>query len=367
MGKLKLGIIFGGRSGEHEVSLQSAKNIVESVDREKFEPVLIGIDKAGGWFLFDEGNYLLNPEDPAKIRMSMPAASAAILPVPGSGLSIFRENNVERMLLDVVFPVIHGTFGEDGTLQGLLELAEIPYVGPDVLGSAACMDKITTKRILRDSGFDVAEFVELRTGDFESGNDAVELVEDNLHYPVFVKPANLGSSVGISKAKDRDGLTGALKTAFQFDVKVLVEEFVKGREIEVAVLGNDNPSASIAGEIIPQHEFYTYEAKYLDEKGARLDAPAKIDDELSNRMRQEAIRAFLVSGCSGMARIDYLWDEENTRLVVNEINTIPGFTKISMYPRLWDLTGIPYGELIEKLALFGMERMRAKKQLRRAL
>ena len=359
--KIRVGILFGGRSAEHEVSLQSAKNIIDAIDRNKYEVVLIGIDKKGQWHLNEQSRFLLpstQPELPA-----LPETGENLALVPGMQNEQLVALSGEQRLgsLDVIFPVLHGPFGEDGTVQGLLKLANIAFVGAGVLGSAVGMDKDVMKRLLRDAGIPVARFIAI------SRNAATEADFDyargQLGLPLFIKPANLGSSVGIHKVKDRQGFETALRDAFNYDNKILIEECINGRELECSVLGNDSPIASVPGEILPRHEFYSYEAKYLDENGAVLEIPAKLPSEISERICQLAIKTFLVLCCEGMARVDFFL-RNGKEIIVNELNTIPGFTRISMYPKLWEATGISYSELIDKLIELGIERFEREKRLK---
>jgi D-alanine-D-alanine ligase len=355
MGKLRVGVIFGGRSAEHEISLLSARNVVEALDPEKYDVILIGIDKSGRWFLTDKKNLASLTVETGK---PLPAFSSTGTPLsvrPGAAFSSTNgdEQSLNLPPLDVVFPVLHGQLGEDGAIQGLFRILDIPFVGPSVLGSAIGMDKDVAKRLLRDAGIGVARFVTVphsrhRTITFQS-------LSEELGLPLFVKPANLGSSVGVSKVTSAAELDRALDEAFRYDTKVLVEEFVKGREIEVSVLGNEEPIASVAGEIIPSHEFYSYEAKYLDAEGARLVIPAKLDPERIKEAERLALRTFECLCCEGMARVD-MFLTENGSLLINEINTIPGFTAISMYPKLWEASGIPYAKLIDRLIQLAIDR-----------
>lgn len=361
MKKINVGILFGGKSTEHEVSLQSAKNIIEAIDQEKYDVTLIGIDKKGRWYLNDESQFLLNGDNPRQIALNKMVTNVAL--VPGSQgqqlVCTYDKSPIEA--IDVIFPVLHGPYGEDGTVQGLLKLANIPFVGAGVLGSAIGMDKDVAKRILRDAGIPIAKFLVYYSWEQERINFAAAVAE--LGLPLFVKPANAGSSVGVSKVKNEAEFINAIKTAFEFDNKVLIEESVVGREIECAVLGNEQPIASAVGEIIAQQEFYSYEAKYLDENGAILEIPAKISADTVKEVQKVAVRTFQVLCCEGMARVDFFLTEDN-RLVVNEINTIPGFTKISMYPKLWQISGIPYRELIDRLIQLALARHQREQRLR---
>jgi len=390
MKKLRVGILFGGRSGEHEVSLLSAASVFKAIDQNKYEVVPIGITKDGRWLTSADAERLLTGkplEHERHLRAGDPEAtpSAAVLqngeavvvpPEPhksGTSMMPFQTNAPARRAsdrainIDVIFPVLHGTFGEDGTIQGLLELADIPYVGAGVLGSAAGMDKDIMKSLFRAAGLPIVKHVTVLRSEWElSPNKVQKLVESKLRYPVFVKPANLGSSVGISKARNRKELGAAIKKAARFDRKIVIEEGVggkkhKAREIECSVLGNDRPEASVPGEIVPSTEFYDYSAKYLDE-GSQLIIPAKLTKVETKKIQQLALAAFKAVDCSGLARVDFLMDPKSRKIYVNEINTMPGFTSISMYPKLWAATGVSYPELIERLIHLGMERHAEKKK-----
>lgn len=357
--KNRVGILFGGRSAEHEVSLLSAKNVIAALDRDRFEPVLIGIDKNGGWHLHEEASFLLNATDPKLISLNKAADDLAI--VPGNATSQLIGMNLKKPLgmVDVVFPVLHGTFGEDGTVQGLLKLLDIPFVGPSILGSAVGMDKDVMKRLLRDAGLPIGKFLVLHRE--VSNQPSYEAVAKELGEVVFVKPANAGSSVGVSKAKNASEFNKAVHEAFIFDRKILVEEYIKGREIECAVLGNSDPKASIPGEIIPTHEFYSYEAKYIDENGAAAEIPAKLSAAATKKVQELSIKTFKALDCEGMGRVDCFVTEDE-KIYINEINTIPGFTKISMYPKLWEASGLSYDKLITRLIEYAFERFQEEKK-----
>ena len=387
MTKLRVGILFGGRSGEHEVSLLSAASVLKAIDTTKYEVVPIGITKDGRWLTAEHAERLLEGEgrhlragDPDTTPGAAVLASGAAVVVPPepshreSGLAPFQTDatNLRRAAdrainVDVIFPVLHGTFGEDGTIQGLLELADIAYVGAGVLGSAAGMDKDVMKSLFRSAGLPIVKHVTiLRSGWEREQKKLQKLIEGKLKYPVFVKPANLGSSVGISKAHDRNELGLAIDEAAKFDRKIVIEEGVggkkhKAREIECSVLGNDDPKASVAGEIVPIKEFYDYDAKYLDE-GSQLLIPAKITKPEMKKVQALAVSAFQAVDCSGLARVDFLMDPKTRRIYVNEINTMPGFTAISMYPKLWAASGVSYSELIDRLIQLGIERHEDKKR-----
>jgi D-alanine-D-alanine ligase len=355
--KLRVGVLFGGRSGEHEVSLTSAASLLKVLDPAKYEVVPIGITREGRWLVGSAVDELLpdilkhgKPVTPAVVP-----GEAQLLPLGATG----SAGEVPPQV-DVIFPVLHGTFGEDGTVQGLLELAGIPYVGAGVLGSAAGMDKDVMKRLFRDAGLPVVPWVPLLRSEWEREPARVrQRIEKGLGYPLFVKPANLGSSVGISKVTRRRELAVALDLAAQYDRKILVEKAVEAREIECSVLGNDCPEASVPGEVIPVNEFYDYEAKYLKE-GSQLIIPAQLTARQAKQVQELAIGAFQAIDGAGMARVDFLLDRKTGKVFVNEINTIPGFTPISMYPKLWEASGIPYPQLVDRLIELALERHREK-------
>ncbi len=394
MQKLRVGVLFGGRSGEHEVSLLSATSVLNAIDKSKYDVVPIGITKEGRWVTASHAERLLKgtpaeAPDARHLRAGDPetTSAAAVLargegvvvpPMPGqnhSSLMPFETDArdlraaVDPVDVDIIFPVLHGTFGEDGTIQGLLELADIAYVGAGVLGSAAGMDKDVMKRLFRDAGLPIVKHVTiLRSAWREQPRKARKLIEEKLRYPVFVKPANLGSSVGISKVHDAGELAAAMDEAAKFDRKLVIEEGVggkkaKAREIECSVLGNDKPIASVAGEVVPIKEFYDYNAKYLDE-GSELIIPTKVTKTKMKEIQRLAIAAFQAVDCSGLARVDFLMDPRSQKMYVNEINTLPGFTSISMYPKLWAASGIAYPELIDRLIQLGLERHAEKKENR---
>jgi len=315
---IKVGILYGGKSAEHEISLLSAKNIYDAIDRTKFEPVLVKIEKSGKWQMTD----------------------------------VFQ--------FDVIFPMLHGPYGEDGTIQGFLKLADIPFVGPGVLGSAVGMDKDIMKRLFRDAGIPIGKFLTVKS--HEKPMSFAE-TEAALGSPFFIKPVNMGSSVGISKVRNEAEYIAAVKEAFQYDTKIIIEEFIPGREIECAVLGNEEPAASLPGEIIPSHDFYSYDAKYLDEKGASLQIPAKLDDGTIKRIQELAVKVFQVLCCEGLSRVDFFL-KANGEIIVNEINTMPGFTKISMYPKMWEICGVSYTELITRLIELAISRFKKERELK---
>jgi D-alanine-D-alanine ligase len=346
MRKLRVAIIFGGRSAEHEVSLQSARNVIESLNKDRYEPVLIGIDKEGRWFLNENSIKLLNAADPKLIRLSNSKNEIALTPNGAGSNLINLGNNAVIGKLDVIFPVLHGPFGEDGTIQGLAKLANLPCVGAGILGSSVGMDKDVMKRLLRDAGITIGRFVTLT--ETTKNKHSYKTLSEKLGQVLFVKPANLGSSVGISKVRNEKEYDEAVKLAFGYDLKIVVEEEIKGREIECAILGNENPKASFPGEVIPHTDFYSYEAKYIDDNGAGLDIPAKLPEHLVKKVQEVAIATFKALECLGLARVDVFLTEDE-KVIVNEINTIPGFTRISMYPKLWEESGISYTKLVDTL------------------
>ncbi|MCE2440403.1 MAG: D-alanine--D-alanine ligase [Candidatus Latescibacteria bacterium] len=361
--KIRVGVLFGGRSAEHEVSLESARNVVEAIDNRKYHIVLIGIDRGGTWRLSAPSR--LYVEDAGSALPALTAGDAdddvTLVPQESGGAHLVRSSDNQRLdALDVVFPVLHGPYGEDGTVQGMLKLADLPFVGAGVLGSAVAMDKDVMKRLLREAGIPTPDFLAF----FRScGKIDFDAVVRRLGLPVFVKPANMGSSVGVSRVDDRKTFVDALELAFQYDDKILTEADAGGREIEVSVLGNDEPIASVPGEIIPHHDFYTYEAKYIDENGAGLVIPADLPDATVHRVQALAIRAFNALCCEGMARVDCFLRGED-EVLINEINTIPGFTRISMYPKLWEASGISRTELVDRLIRLAFERHGREQRLR---
>jgi len=360
--RLRIGVIFGGRSGEHEVSLVSATSIINSLDREKYEVVPIGITPEGRWI--SSGRVLSLLKEKAGLE-SEPERFLA--PEPNRQALITADGGIKSDLpLDVVFPVIHGTYGEDGTLQGLLEMASIPYVGAGVLGSAVGMDKIAQKQILERTKFPVVKYVYFPTSEYAATpRRIVNAIERSLQYPVFVKPANTGSSVGISKVHLRKELLTALEIASGYDRRIIVEQGVtNAREIECAVLGNDSPVASVLGEIVPSNEFYDYEAKYVDGKSQAF-IPALLPKRVASKIRRMAVQAFRAIDCAGMARVDFFVGRRNNRIWLNELNTIPGFTSISMYAKLWESTGLSYSALLDRLIELALERHAGKKMLKR--
>lgn len=361
MAKQRVGIVFGGKSAEHEVSLQSAKNILEAIDKSKYEVVLLGIDKQGEWHLNDASGFLLNADNPALIALNRSGENVALVPGSASQQLITRQQAQPLSQLDVIFPIVHGTLGEDGSLQGLLRMANLPFVGSDVLGSAVSMDKDFTKRLLRDAGLKVAPWISVTQA--QRARLDAQAVIDQFGLPLFIKPANQGSSVGVSKVDHIDDLAAALDLAFTFDRKVLIEQGIKGREIECAVLGNDEPEASPCGEVVVHDAFYTYDTKYISADGAQVVVPAAISEQASEAIRAVAIRAFQALECFGMARVDVFLTESG-EIVVNEVNTLPGFTNISMYPKLWQAAGLSYSDLITRLIELAQQRHQQSSKLK---
>lgn len=365
--KIRVGLIFGGRSGEHEVSIASAMSVYNALDKSRYEVVLIGIDKQGRWLLPDKERLLEYVKTPMKLRLGEMKGSYGLVPYPtGQQMMPIENTSTQVPHLDVVLPILHGTFGEDGTIQGLLEIAQIPYVGAGVLGSAIGMDKDVAARLLAAAGIGIVPTMCVRKHEFTSNaKNLEERILRQFQFPLFVKPANAGSSVGVHKVKTAEQLGPALKDAFLYDLKVLIQKGIDARELEVSVLGNESPRASIVGEIAPTHEFYSYEAKYIDENGAVLKIPADdVSPEISEKARAWAIRAFQVLECRGLARVDFFLDRKTGDLYLNEINTIPGFTKISMYPKLWEASGLPYSELLDELIRLALESFAQRKALR---
>lgn len=354
--RLRVGILFGGRSGEHEVSLVSAASVMKALDPEKYEAVPIGITKDGRWLAGTAAQRML-PEILQSGERVMPSAdptTASLVP--------FNASSAGPVQLDVVFPVLHGTYGEDGTVQGLLDLAGLPFVGSGVLGSAVGMDKDIQKRLFLQAKLPVGEFLAIPRTEWEKSREKVlRALRKQFRFPVFVKPATLGSSVGMTKAHDPKELAEAMDLAAEFAQKILVERAIRGREIEVAVLGNEEPQASVPGEILPHREFYDYAAKYLEE-GTRLVIPAKLTRAQVKRFQEYAVRGFRTLECLGMARVDFFLEQRTGRILLNEVNTIPGFTSISMYPKLWEASGISYRELLDRLINLALAQHREKER-----
>ncbi len=353
MRKLSVCVLFGGISPEHEVSLRSAESVLNNMDPEKYNIFPVGITKSGDWILFGGTDYSMLPsgqwlEYPGNRR-------ATISPVRGQGLLSFEGDCVVREHIDVVFPVLHGENGEDGAMQGLLQMAGIPYVGPHVSASAVAMDKTLTKLVADQAKVTQAKWQLVRNSEMETHPESIlDQIEGKFSYPVFVKPAGTGSSVGVSKASDRAGLCAALLKAGTYDEKILVEEFISGREVEVAVMGNESPVASVCGEIDSGAEFYDYDAKYITDTSVAY-VPARIPEDVAEQVRDAAVRIYTAIGCQGLSRVDFFVTYEGDRVVFNEINTLPGFTSISMYPKLFAASGIPYGQLIDELLQLALE------------
>jgi D-alanine-D-alanine ligase len=356
---LRVGLVFGGRSSEHEISIRSARSVAAALDRRRFEPVLIGIDHGGRWHLLSEDAFR------AIDRRADEGATTEIAPT-----ALQRRPSVSpdgaAPPVDVIFPILHGPFGEDGTVQGLLEMLDLPYVGAGVLGSAIGMDKDVQKRLLREAGLPVVPFVAVSEHEWRRAPAAVRDRAAALALPVFVKPANAGSSVGVHKVSRTQELDAAVGAAFEFDPKVLIEQGIDAREIECSVLGNDDPQASVPGEIVPEADFYSYDAKYSSESAARLVIPAALSSQQTTTVQRLAIRTFQALECSGMARVDFFLERKTDRLYVNELNSIPGFTAISMYPKLWEASGLAYSDLISRLIDLAIERHAVRARLGRA-
>lgn len=358
--RLKVGIIFGGRSGEHEVSVMSARGILKALDPERFEAVLIGIDRSGAWQLV-EPRALLGQGSAGTERVGE-GALARVVESPQGALERREPADLRgRFGVDVFFPIVHGTQGEDGALQGLLEMAGAPYVGCGVLGSAVGMDKDVSKRLLRDAGLPVVDFVVARAN--SNGAALAKRVEAELGYPCFVKPANLGSSLGVSKVRFAAELPAALDEAFRYDRKLVIERGIAAREIETAVLGLEDPEVSLPGEIVPKHEFYSYEAKYIDPDGAELIVPAALTPEQTLEVQRLSLRAFEALELEGLARVDFFLDRNSGQWFVNEVNTLPGFTEVSMYSRMWQETGLSYRDLVSRLIDLALARFEARSAL----
>lgn len=354
MRKIRVGLIFGGKSAEHEVSLQSARNILDALDPQRFEPVLIGIDKQGQWHLSAPDGFLRDADDPGRIALHRSGRSVAVLPGAEQALA----------QIDVVFPIVHGTLGEDGSLQGLLRMANLPFVGSGVLGSAVAMDKDMAKRVLRDAGLAVAPFVCFNR--HTAAHADVDALIAQWGLPLFVKPANQGSSVGVSQVRSADAFADALAVALSYDHKVLVEAAIVGREIECAVLGNATPQASVCGEVVVHDAFYSYDTKYISAHGADIVIPADLDTQTQQRIQRLAVQAYQALDCAGMARVDVFLCADG-RIVINEVNTLPGFTRISMYPKLWQASGLDYRGLITQLIELALQRHADDQLLRSAI
>jgi D-alanine-D-alanine ligase len=355
--KIRVGVIFGGRSGEHEVSLRSAESVINAMDKSKYEIVPIGITHEGKWLVAADAKALL----PQAVMGANEKQQVAIIgdPTKKGLMNLDREGPAAKLKqLDVIFPVLHGTYGEDGTIQGLFDMASIPYVGCGVLASSTGMDKVVMKQLFQQAGLTVCKYEWfLRSAWEEHPDKIINTIARKIGFPCFVKPANLGSSVGVSKADNKKELREAIKDAVRYDRRIIVEEAVNGREIEVSVLGNDHPIASLPGEIIvgQGHEFYDYNDKYIDGK-SRTEIPAKLSKQIIKKIQEDALRAFRALDGSGLARADFFVEQQTNRVIINEVNTLPGFTSISMYPKMWEASGIPYSELIDRLIALGIER-----------
>jgi len=361
--RLRVGVVYGGRSGEHEISLRSAATVIGALDPARYEVVPLAITKDGRWLTGRDSVRLLE-EAQQRLGPVVEHGEAVILPpVPSGGALVPAAGGAPAAGLDVVFPVLHGTYGEDGTIQGLLDLADLPYVGAGVLASSVGMDKATMKAVFRDAGIPVCRSLVVRPGQEQPGDVRARVAAD-LGFPCFVKPCNLGSSVGITKVKTARDLDGALLEASAYDPKVIVEEAIDGRELECGVLGNEEAEASVVGELLPSREFYDYVDKYVDDR-VGIIIPAELPVETAEAVRQLAVRAFHAIDCSGLARVDFFLERRTGRLLVNEINTMPGFTRASQFPRLWEASGVPLSALVEKLVVLGLERhaARAKRKL----
>jgi len=357
----RIGVLFGGRSGEHDVSLCSAASVVSHLDRQKYDVTAIGIDRDGKWYVQDAPVIVDDPDFGRVMKLEKKGEWRLNHFEKNNELVLTNQENGKEVSVDILFPVVHGTYCEDGTLQGLLQLAMVPFVGADAVGSAIGMDKDVAKRLLRDGGVPVVPWRTLELEEWKGNRDKIHgELKKKFKLPFFVKPCNAGSSVGVVKVKSEDELDTALETAFRFDTRVLVEDGKDIREIECAVLGNENPEASILGEVIPRHEFYSYEAKYIDDTGADLVIPAELPDELTEKLRTAAVTSYKLLNCSGMARVDFFIAKEDSSYYLNEINTLPGFTSISMYPKLWGYTGLPYEKLLDRLIDLAIDRHEKK-------
>src|SRR3989442_9253134 len=366
--KLRVGLIFGGRSGEHEVSLASATSVMANLDSDKYEVVPIGITKGGTWLLGTEPARLLETEQSVSADTGTGETTAVTLTgdpglrrlIPVQGSEQLEDNGA----LDVILPVLHGTYGEDGALQGLLEMANVPYVGCGVLGSALGMDKEKMKMVFSSIGLPIVDYLVYRRNEWErSAETIMDAIEQHLNYPCFVKPVNLGSSVGVNKAHDRGELEHAIDVAAEYDRKIIIERGINCRELECAVLGNDEPLASVVGEVIASNEFYDYNAKYIDNK-SRTIIPAEISQPIAEELRRQAITVIVYLDLSGLARVDFFLDKDTQQVYINEVNTMPGFTKISMYPKLWEASGLSYSQLLDRLIELAIERYDDKQRNR---
>ncbi|MFA5321121.1 MAG: D-alanine--D-alanine ligase family protein [Smithella sp.] len=366
--KIRIGILYGGRSGEHDVSLCSAASVFSALDRNKYQVTAIGIARDGRWYVQDNPKIITDKDFGRKMALKKRGMWLVNHFEQKNKLHLYdikNKNKNKEVIVDVVIPVLHGTFGEDGTLQGLLELAMVPYVGADVTGSAVGMDKDIAKRLLNEAGIPVVPSVTVNKQLWKENSKVI--AKDalaKLGLPLFVKPVCTGSSVGVKKVKKKEDLAKAMNFAFQFDTRVMIEKAIDCREIECAVLGNEKPAGSVLGEIIPKHEFYSYEAKYIDPEGAALNIPAQINKALSDKIRKIAVEGYMALGCSSMARVDFFLDKKTNKFYLNEINTLPGFTSISMYPKLWEATGLKYSVLLDILIVLALDRHKKKLEIK---
>lgn len=364
MSKLRLCLIFGGQSAEHAVSLESAKNVFEALDPKKYEVHLVGIDKSGAWRYFEDPNLLRKTDVARPISLTDIKNQVFIVPGEKAGQAeIIGIREAKKYgTIDLVFPILHGPYGEDGTMQGYLRTVGVPFVGCGIVGSATGMDKDVAKRLFKDAGLPVGKFIVLKR--HSSSAKDFDRLKQELGLPFFLKPANMGSSVGVHKVNSAQKFEAAIKDAFQYDTKLLAEEFLPGREVECSVLGNEKPMASTPGEIIPQHDFYSYDAKYLDDNGALLKIPAELSPQQASEVKTLAVKVYETLCCDGMARVDFFLRKDG-KLFVNEVNTIPGFTKISMYPKMWNQDGLGYSQLIDRLIELGSSRFDTEQGLSR--
>ncbi len=371
MKKKRVALIFGGKSGEHEVSIVSALSIYAALDKNKYDITMIGIDKTGRWTLPDPSQVLSYSKNPRLLKLNQVAESIAPIPYEHNksllaASDATKPSTSQDARFDVVLPILHGTYGEDGTIQGLLELANLPYAGSGVLGSSVGMDKDLSKRLFQAAQIPVVPSLVFHKHEFKKSSEAfITQAEKTFGYPYFVKPANMGSSVGVAKIKNREAAIEKINAAFDYDTKILIEKAIAARELECAVLGYHEPRASIIGEIIPKHEFYSYEAKYIDENGADLKIPAEgLSAETISKLQEYSILAFRAIECRGMARVDFFMDKTTGEIYLNEVNTIPGFTQISMYPKLWAASGVPYSQLLDEIIELALAVHREKNELK---
>lgn len=369
--KIRIGLVFGGRSGEHEVSLASATSVMANLDKDKYEVVPIGITKEGSWLLGTEPAKLLAAEQSASHDEELDQTTAVTLTGDPSLRRLIPVESGEDLganaALDVIFPVLHGTYGEDGTLQGLLEMANVPYVGCSVLGAALGMDKEKMKIVFQAVGLPVVDYLVYRRNEWERSPETIlDAIEQRLGYPCFVKPVNLGSSVGVNKAHDRAELAHVINVAAEYDRKIIIERGINCRELECAVLGNDEPTASVVGEVVASNEFYDYNAKYINNK-SQIIIPAQIPQATAEEVRRQSVQAFLALDLSGLSRVDFFLEKETGKVYINEVNTLPGFTQISMYPKLWEASSLPYSQLLDRLIELALERHADRQRNRTSL